>query len=555
MLRDSKLRFDRVSPAARLGTMAIVFACGLLVAGLRGPRSNQALADEPEKSAVAADNCIDTTFLTDNAQIVAIMRPAEFFAKPEMKGWGTIFEEPGGLIPQGLQCADIRQVVGIVPEMKVRSGPEGLRVIQFVKSDAEGYLKKRLQAKHKAGKEYEGKKSYIIGTHSLMQFDEFTILEASGVEALDAYMAGKRGVLPQWMPKNFWESFQNDQMLFAANAATVRLFMKDIKNAPSNVQAAFFSVSPLWEETDWLALGVKSQERLEIHACAAAMNAEALANLQKTLEAGKTLAENLVKNARSEGKSNPAMNPTFGIAELLLSNLKIQQKDNALLAETSIEFAKLQVLAPSISAARNAARRMQSANNLKMIALAMMNYVDSRKMFPSAVFYDKTSKIPYSWRVAILPFIERKDLYDQYRFDEPWDGPNNIKLLDKMPSFYRDPNDAPDSKNASYFVLTGPGTVFDGDKGTQPREIVDGMSNTILVVQAKRDIPWTKPEDIPYDAEKPLPKLGGFYEGVFLAALCDGSVHVLQETIDEKIKRLLITKADKQPVQIPGEGR
>jgi hypothetical protein len=49
--------------------------------------------------------------------------------------------------------------------------------------------------------------------------------------------------------------------------------------------------------------------------------------------------------------------------------------------------------------------------------------------------------------------------------------------------------------------------------------------------------------------------LGGFYEGVFLAALCDGSVHVLQETIDEKIKRLLITKADKQPVQIPGEGR
>ena len=37
MLRDSKLRFDRLSPAARLTTVGAVLLCGLLVAGLRGP--------------------------------------------------------------------------------------------------------------------------------------------------------------------------------------------------------------------------------------------------------------------------------------------------------------------------------------------------------------------------------------------------------------------------------------------------------------------------------------------------------------------------------------
>ena len=30
------------------------------------------------------------------------------------------------------------------------------------------------------------------------------------------------------------------------------------------------------------------------------------------------------------------------------------------------------------------------------------------------------------------------------------------------------------------------------------------------MVEAKRDIPWTKPEDIPFDVDKELPKLGGF---------------------------------------------
>ena len=41
---------------------------------------------------------------------------------------------------------------------------------------------------------------------------------------------------------------------------------------------------------------------------------------------------------------------------------------------------------------------------------------------------------------------------------------------------------------------------------------------TIMLVEAKRDIPWSKPEDIPFDPDKPVPALGGFFPGIFLAA-------------------------------------
>ena len=35
----------------------------------------------------------------------------------------------------------------------------------------------------------------------------------------------------------------------------------------------------------------------------------------------------------------------------------------------------------------------------------------------------------HSWRVLLLPYLDRSDLYKAYDFTEPWDGPNNRKLL------------------------------------------------------------------------------------------------------------------------------
>ena len=125
--------------------------------------------------------------------------------------------------------------------------------------------------------------------------------------------------------------------------------------------------------------------------------------------------------------------------------------------------------------------------------------------------------------------------------------PHNLLLLKKIPSIYRSPKD-PRSTSASIFVLTGTGTVFDGKEGIRIRDIIDGTSDTLLVVEAKRNIPWTKPEDIPYDPDKPLPNLGGYEEGGFNAALCDGASRFFSEKIDEWILRAAITRNDGQPL-------
>lgn len=243
-------------------------------------------------------------------------------------------------------------------------------------------------------------------------------------------------------------------------------------------------------------------------------------------------------------------------------------------------FEKLISSAPRNGKDREAALRAQSQNNLKRIALALHNYHDTHKHFPPAVLYGPDGKTPYSWRVAILPFLEGqgKQLYEAYHFDEPWDGPNNKKLLSQMPDVFRCPQDGPNSTNTSYFVLTGPETVFSGKKGTGFREITDGTSNTLAVVESvnfkyrsdrqtfrvkgedsdrvvmrpvwtRVDVPWTKPVDIPYAADKSAPKLGGWYQGGFHVAMCDGSVRFFSDKIDENTLRSLITKVGAEMIR------
>jgi hypothetical protein len=174
------------------------------------------------------------------------------------------------------------------------------------------------------------------------------------------------------------------------------------------------------------------------------------------------------------------------------------------------------------------ARLSQSQNNLKQIGLAMHHFHSAYNQFPPAVIYGPDGKPWHSWRVLILPYVEQHPLYQQYRFDEPWDGPNNRQLLEKMPAVYRDPiyKDAGDPFT-HYAAATGPGTAFPIDKripsqpprrdrpadtpadlllgATRIYEMRDGTSNTLLVgsVGPERKIPWMKPEDVVVDENFP----------------------------------------------------
>jgi hypothetical protein len=161
---------------------------------------------------------------------------------------------------------------------------------------------------------------------------------------------------------------------------------------------------------------------------------------------------------------------------------------------------------------------------------------------PRAIFSNDGKPLP-SWRVLLLPFLEGDNLYKQFNLEEAWDSPHNQKLLAQMPKLFAGPNVETTEPATVYQAFVGPGAFFEGTNALSfGADFPDGTSNTLMIAEAAKAVPWTKPEDLPYHPAKPLPKLGGHTPGGFSAAFCDGSVHVLGQNIKELVLRSLITR-------------
>jgi hypothetical protein len=205
---------------------------------------------------------------------------------------------------------------------------------------------------------------------------------------------------------------------------------------------------------------------------------------------------------------------------------------------------------PKAVEARN---RKISNNNLKQMALALHNFHDTYKRLPPPAICDKQGKPLLSWRVAILPFNEEGALYREFRLDEPWDSEHNKKLLEKMPKIYAPVGvktnqpyltfyQAIVGPGAAWELKPRPGALFNAD-GLRIFDFRDGTSNTIALVEAVKAVPWTKPDDVPFDPKGPLPKLGGLFKDGFHAAFMDGSVRFLSRRVSEATLRAIITRA------------
>jgi hypothetical protein len=189
---------------------------------------------------------------------------------------------------------------------------------------------------------------------------------------------------------------------------------------------------------------------------------------------------------------------------------------------------------------QESALKCRDKSHLKQMALAFHRHNDTYGYCPAATAYrTKDGKPGLSWRVAILPFIEEEALFQQFKLDEPWDSPHNIKLLGKMPRIYELPGKEDEGSGLTYDqVFVGPGAVFESrgrPRAWQPNPLAEegpriparfyrGTSSTILIATAATPVPWTKPDDLAFDRDKPLPPLGGHYRGGFHVALADGSV-------------------------------
>ncbi len=211
------------------------------------------------------------------------------------------------------------------------------------------------------------------------------------------------------------------------------------------------------------------------------------------------------------------------------------------------------LLLRSPGAAREPARRCQCVNNLKQLGVALHNYHDAYKCFPPAYVADEEGRPMHSWRVLILPYLERVELYEKYRFDEPWDGPHNRQLGDHIGSRtwsspFRCPSDRDGSPvNTNYVLVTGEGTAWGEGESPQVRDFTDGTSETIMVVEmGDSDIHWMEPRDLTIDqAMRGVNSELGMcisskHPGIANVLLVDGSVEMLSALLPvDELKKLL----------------
>ncbi len=225
------------------------------------------------------------------------------------------------------------------------------------------------------------------------------------------------------------------------------------------------------------------------------------------------------------------------------------------------------LLLPAVQQAREAARRSQSRNNLKQIALALHNYHDVFNQFPAGTIVEsaKEPEDRLSWNVRILPYLDQAPLYNAIDQKLAWEKQPQELIRVQIPTLNNPSQSLPmgfaDGGHTDYAGVAGLGAegpkTKPGDKGAglfaydHPRgirDITDGTSNTLMVGDVSGDRgSWARggKSTIRPLTVKPYIKgpdgFGGAHVGGAHFVLADGSVRFISENIDAQVMEALTT--------------
>lgn len=276
------------------------------------------------------------------------------------------------------------------------------------------------------------------------------------------------------------------------------------------------------------------------------------------IQAGKALGYAIQGLSQNNDSAGLAMVGFYGELSKVVEAARMQADGNEaaiqLRIEADFDYARLVDFAFGPSA--GVAVALANQHNLKQIDLALHSIQDIAGKSPSAAMVDKQGKPLLSWRVAILPYLgfEYNDLYEQFRLDEPWDSKHNLKVMqdNPMPQVYWAPGGTAkrEDKTTHYQVFVGKGALFDWDKSIKYYQIPDGDANTLMVVSAKRPVPWTKPDDIEYDPAKDPRELLLFIKDSCNVVFADSTARSLKIDIDKATLHAYITRAGGEKVKL-----
>ena len=173
---------------------------------------------------------------------------------------------------------------------------------------------------------------------------------------------------------------------------------------------------------------------------------------------------------------------------------------------------------------------------LTALGQAFNAYLMKNKKFPAPIrAADGTPLL--SWRVALLPVLgaEGQKLYEEFKLDEPWNGENNIKLLEKMPSIFAAPFGDVPKTSTPFLVFTGQNAPFGR---VEPLTLDDlnpekPILSVVLAAEANA-VEWTRPEEFVFNPAKPSDAFGEFIcavtlDGKLVQAECDDSEEVAKK--------------------------
>lgn len=249
---------------------------------------------------------------------------------------------------------------------------------------------------------------------------------------------------------------------------------------------------------------------------------------------------------------------------------------------------------PAIVAARASSRQMKCADNIKQIAMALINHAQLDRRFPAGTIANEqlAPESRLSWYPSIWPYLEAGPELMLDR-EKAWDDQSNIKLRIRFWSndeedyvgdgyyggyeLFRCPDLEPAIKfgNLIQTAYVGPSGVGqeslvsaathpqDGiwgyDRSTALDHVCNGLDNTVLLLESSvKNGPWTAggPATVRDIEETDEPvfgigrQLGGLHAGITNVAFADGSMKPMNDDVDMRVLVELVGVCDSQKTSL-----
>lgn len=163
--------------------------------------------------------------------------------------------------------------------------------------------------------------------------------------------------------------------------------------------------------------------------------------------------------------------------------------------------------------------------NLERIGKALVAYVRKNRRFPTA------SATGVSWRVELLPFLGKKSLYDQFKFDESPESDHNRRLMEQIPDVFRSAGRTDYKTN--YLMVAGDGAVHNGARKVYDVDI-HGIAVAIVEASDEAAVPWTVNSEYELREYSITETLGDVSTKGFFVVLADGGVRWISKEADDE---------------------